>query len=172
MILTCKDLKNSNLFHKAWSLYEKAFPEIERRNLKEQKKILEDNRYKALAYLDGNTFIGIVFYWDFNNFRFIEHFAIDSTLRGKSYGSKILESLINSHENIVLEIELIHDAISKKRLRFYEKFDFKVNDFKHYQVPFREGQESLELLFLSHGRVLSKNEYEELNSEMKNALRV
>lgn len=172
MTFTVIDLKNSDLFYKAWELYETSFPKIERRNINEQKQIQNDSRYKTYAYLDEDNFVGIVFYWDFDKFRFIEHFAVNPSFRGKSYGSKILESLLNTSNDVVLEIELISDEISKKRLRFYEKFDFKVNDFKHYQVPFREEQESLELLFLSHGRVLSKDEYEELYSQMKASLRL
>lgn len=172
MTFTVIDLKNSDLFYKAWELYETSFPKIERRNINEQKQIQNDSRYKTYAYLDEDNFVGIVFYWDFDKFRFIEHFAINPSFRGKSYGSKILESLLNTSNDVVLEIELISDEISKKRLRFYEKFDFKVNDFKHYQVPFREEQESLELLFLSHGRILSKDEYEELYSQMKASLRL
>ena len=170
MILSIVDLKNSDLFYKAWSLYETSFPAIERRSLEEQKQIQNDSRYKVHAYLDDKTFVGIVFYWDFDKFRFIEHFAVDSGFRGKSYGSKILNSLLNSDKEVVLEIELINDEISKKRLKFYEKFDFKVNDFKHYQVPFRQKQESLELLFLSHKRVLTNDEYEELYTQMKASL--
>ncbi len=172
MPLVAMDIKNSDLFYKAWELYETSFPKIERRNIDEQKQIQNDSRYKTYAYLDENDFVGIVFYWDFDKFRFIEHFAVESGFRGKSYGSKILNSLLDRNKQVVLEIELIRDEISKKRLRFYEKFDFKVNDFKHYQVPFRKEQESLELLFLSHGRVLSKDEYEELYSQMKASLRL
>lgn len=33
MTLTVIDLKNSDLFYKAWELYETSFPKIERRNI-------------------------------------------------------------------------------------------------------------------------------------------
>lgn len=172
MLLVSKNLKNSAFFDEAWALYDYSFPQNEKRTLKEQKCIEKNINYKTLGYFDENKLVAILFYWVFDKYVFIEHFAIDINQRGKSYGSKILKDFLEKNSKVVLEIELLNDEVSKKRLKFYEKLDFVVNEFKHYQVPFREEDESLELLFLSYKEKLSKKEYEDLYSKMNASLRL
>lgn len=172
MNILIKNLKSSEFFDEAWKLYEESFPESEKRTLEEQKILEENLKYNTLGFIDNNKLVAILFYWDFSTHNFVEHFAVNKELRGKSYGSKILEIFLSSHKNVVLEIEEIYDLISEKRLRFYEKFGFVVNDYEHYQVPFRKNQDELKLLFLSHKNYLSKQEYTNLYSEMKKYLTI
>ncbi|MGP2656840.1 GNAT family N-acetyltransferase [Malaciobacter sp. WC5094] len=170
MDLKIIDIKDKDLFTKAWSLYENSFPSIEKRSLLEQETLMNNKIYKPLAFIEDDMIIAILFYWDFKPYSYIEHFAVNDKLRGMSYGSKILENFLQDKKDVILEIELISDEISHKRLKFYEKFDFKINEFKHYQVPFRKNQKDLELLLLSYKRKLSFDEYKKLYSQMKESL--
>lgn len=166
--------KEDRYFKSAWQLYLDSFPKIERRTIKEQEVILENKDYFMTCYVEGEILIAIIFFWKIDTeskiYTFLEHFAVNSKLRGKSYGSKILQNFINKNENIVLEIEPIVDEITKKRLRFYEKFDFVVNKHEHFQIPFRKDAKELKLLLMSQKKQLSKNEYEALYTKMKNTM--
>lgn len=167
-------LKNceKNYFLEAWELYENSFPKEEKRTLAEQETILKDERYNPTIFIKDDEVVAILFFWKYSNHTFIEHFAISQKLRGQSYGLKILEEFLENHKNVVLEIEPIFDEITQKRFDFYKRFDFIINDYKHFQIPFRKDAKELELLILSHKNRLEETEYEKLYFEMKNSLTV
>ncbi|NVJ53306.1 MAG: GNAT family N-acetyltransferase [Campylobacteraceae bacterium] len=166
---------NNKYFNKAWQLYLNSFPEIERRTLKEQEEILNDKNFKMSCYIKDELIISIVFFWKINVknkiYTFLEHFAVNKQLRGQSFGTKILQEFIEKNKNIVLEIEPIVDEITKKRLRFYERFGFVVNSHEHFQIPFRKDAIELKLLLMSQKNTLSKQEYKELYESMKKSLK-
>lgn len=163
--------KDNKYFDKAWKLYLDSFPEIERRTLEEQEEILTDKNFKMTCYVEDEVLISIVFYWKISSYTFLEHFAVNSELRGQSFGSKILQKFINDKKNIVLEIEPIVDEITQKRLKFYKKFGFVVNSHEHLQIPFREGAKELKLLLMSQEKTLSQQEYKVLYESMKKSLK-
>ncbi|WP_417333009.1 GNAT family N-acetyltransferase [Halarcobacter sp.] len=163
--------KKNKYFKKAWKLYLDSFPEIERRTLEEQEEILTDKNFKMTCYVEDEVLISIVFYWKISSYTFLEHFAVNSELRGQSFGSKILQKFINDKKNIVLEIEPIVDEITQKRLKFYKKFGFVVNSHEHLQIPFREGAKELKLLLMSQEKTLSQQEYKVLYESMKKSLK-
>ena len=163
--------KKNKYFEKAWKLYLDSFPEIERRTLEEQEEILTDKNFKMTCYVEDEVLISIVFYWKISSYTFLEHFAVNSQLRGQSFGSKILQKFINDKKNIVLEIEPIVDEITQKRLKFYKKFGFVVNSHEHLQIPFREGAKELKLLLMSQEKTLSQQEYKVFYESMKKSLK-
>lgn len=156
----------------AWELYNLSFPNEEKRTLQEQEIILKEERYNPIIFVKDNEVVAILFFWNFTKYTFIEHFAISYKLRGQSYGSKILTNFLQQHQNVVLEIEPICNEITQKRFNFYKKFNFVINDFKHFQIPFRKDSQEVELLILSNVNKLEKTEYEKLYSEMKNSLTI
>lgn len=165
------DNQNSKYFERTWQIYEESFPVEERRTLEEQIQLFDKKIFKMLCYVENETVIAIVFYWTLEQYTFLEHFAIDSTLRGLSYGSKILQEFLKNHSyDIVLEIEPIVDTMTQKRLRFYERFGFVVNSHTHFQVPFRKDAKQLQLLFLSFKKQLSLDEYNALYQIMQKNL--
>lgn len=157
-------------FNQAWELYLGSFPKEERRTFEEQKKILEDKSFNATCYIDEEKLIAIVFYWNIKGYTFLEHFAVSSKLRGKSYGSKIINKFIEENENIILEIEPIKDEISQRRLNFYERFGFVLNEYTHYQIPFRKEDKKLQLLLMSYQNRLKEEEYKFLYEQMQKTL--
>ncbi|MGB0990109.1 MAG: GNAT family N-acetyltransferase [Halarcobacter sp.] len=171
MELVFIESKDNKYFDKAWQLYLDSFPEVERRTLEEQEEILTDKNFKMTCYVEDEVLISIVFYWKISSYTFLEHFAVNSQLRGQSFGSKILQKFINDNKNIILEIEPIVDEITQKRLKFYKKFGFVVNSYEHLQIPFREGAKELKLLLMSQEKTLSQQEYKVLYESMKKSLK-
>ena len=100
---------NEENFHKTWNLYEKSFPIYERRTLDTHIKALDDENFYCTYITENNTFIGILFYWKLEEFIYIEHFAIDESLRGKGYGSKVLKEFSSIERNLIyLHLYLYH----------------------------------------------------------------
>ena len=72
----------------------------------------------------------------------VEHFAINARLRGKGYGSKLLDYFVRSLDKIVLlEIDPITDNISEARLRFYQRCRFHENPHPHKHPVYRNAQQ-------------------------------
>ena len=72
----------------------------------------------------------------FGSYRYIEHFAVHQGLRGRGYGSEILNAFLRSTSKIVLlEIDPFVDSVSRARLRFYRKCGFHENPFAIRILP-------------------------------------
>ncbi|MFQ8805769.1 MAG: GNAT family N-acetyltransferase [Alistipes indistinctus] len=75
------------------------------------------DRFHLDVYLDGETLVGFIGYWDFDDYLYIEHYAINSDLRGGGWGSRILEALQKTAgKTIILEIDEVVDEISTRRV--------------------------------------------------------
>ena len=105
-----------------------------------QIEALKDDRYNWIVICDESVVVGILLYWEFDKYKYIEHLAIYSELRGKSYGSKILEIFCRDNKTIILEIDPPIDEIALKRLKFYSKIGFMLQEFNHIDPPYRKGR--------------------------------
>ena len=90
--------------------------------------------------------LGLLTTWHFEDFIYIEHFAIDPTLRSQGYGSEALKAFIHEHgKPIVLEAEPPTDAFSIRRIRFYERIGLTLYDFPYMQPAYTEDSHPVEL---------------------------
>lgn len=160
--------KQSSLYTDFEQLYRISFPIFEQRTEEQQMKAFSSSSYHLVAYADDETFIGFIAYWEFASYLYIEHFAIHPSLRGKGHGSIILKSLQDaSGKRLLLEIDPVTDAVSAKRLRFYEQNGFSANPYRHVHPPYREGFHGHELVVLATGGSLSPEEYEQFDKDLK-----
>lgn len=134
-------------------VYKFSFPEIERRSIDKMLYILEhEDRFNVLLLTKDDQHVGFLTYWFFDDFIFAEHFAIDSTIRGKGYGRETIQNFIKSIDKpIVLEVEEPKDEMSIKRISFYESCGFKLWDNISYaQPPYEEGNPHLPLKLMTY----------------------
>lgn len=151
--------KDDRYFKEAMEIYKSSFPIFEQRTLKSQTDVLENKQYYCSVICENDELIGILFYWEYDKYRYIEHLAISKELRGKNYGSKILEKFCQSNKNTILEIDIPIDDISIKRLNFYSKLGFKIQNFEHIHPPYRKEYEGHSLKVMSYNKDLSEEEY-------------
>ena len=147
------------LFNKAFSLYESAFPGEERRDSSEQARVLNKNAYHFDLIFEGDSFIGVMLYWETDAFVFLEHFVTLPEVRGNGYGAKALDLLKAKNKTILLEIEPPVDQITERRFGFYKRNGFVMNDFYHIQAKYHIGDEDFELKVMSYPKALSNEEY-------------
>ncbi|MFR9543639.1 MAG: GNAT family N-acetyltransferase [Rikenellaceae bacterium] len=130
------------LFPFCWELYLSAFPENERRSLDYHTETMSKEQFHCDVVLDSDEPIGILFWWDLSNFTFVEHLATSSAARGKGYGNQILNELIStSKKPILLEVEHPEDEICRRRIGFYERMGFVLNDHPYRQPSFKQRQD-------------------------------
>ena len=95
---------------------------------------------------NSQKLLGLLTTWHFEDFIYIEHFAIDPTLRSQGYGSEALKAFIHEHgKPIVLEAEPPTDALSIRRIRFYERIGLTLYDFPYMQPAYTEDSHPVEL---------------------------
>lgn len=159
--------KDDKYFNDAMKIYQTSFPIFEQRTMKNQIEVLENKEYYSTIICENNILIGLLFYWKYGKYTYIEHLAISPSLRGKNYGSKILKIFCEDNKNTILEIDNPIDEISIKRLKFYSKIGFKLQNFQHIHPPYRKGYEGHNLKIMSFNRDLSKEEYDAFNVFLK-----
>lgn len=158
---------NNECFNKAMEIYKVSFPIFEQRTMEDQIKALADEDYHFNVIYDGDKMVGILLYWEMNAYKYIEHFAIDSSLRGKNYGSRVLKEFCKNNKNVILEIDPPIDEISIKRLNFYLKLGFKLQDFNHIHPSYRKECKSHSLKIMTFNENIFKDDYDNFNNLLK-----
>ena len=152
------------------AVYEKmtmAFPFEERRDFIDQQECMSDKRFNFFEIYDDTEAVGFISLWDLNGFVFIEHIAIDSDKRSGGYGTKAIELVKETYKKpVILEAEAPVTEQQIKRICFYDRLGFKVNDF-YYEQPSYHGGEGVPLKILSYPELLSDAEFENFITETR-----
>ena len=164
------DLEDS--YYKAFSyLYKKSFPIFEQRTQEQQERAFNHPNYNLQAFFDGNLFVGVVSFWEFAQYIYVEHLAIMDEHRGKGYGHKMIQNFVRTNlKKIILEIDPLVDDTSFARLRFYKDCGFFENPYDHKHPPDRKGFKPHSLLVLSSKNRISESEYEIFKSDLENVV--
>ena len=149
-------------------IYSTSFPIHEQRDNEQQKEAFKNEHYHLICLIESEKLHSFICYWEFENYVYIEHFAVNNKLRGQNIGSGTL-SLFKQEINktIILEIDPVKDKVSAKRLRFYEKSGFKVNAYRHHHPPYNSNYPPHELAVLSTDIVLTQNQYDIFKHDLK-----
>lgn len=143
-------------FDALYAIMEEAFPEVERRSYEGQKALLQLPHYHLYIQKKEGRIQAFVSIWEYADFIFIEHLAVASSYRNLGIGVKLLLEVIKRYcKDAVLEVELPHTSIAKRRISFYERLGFFANAaFRYKQPPLQPGFAPLPLCLMSYPRVL------------------
>ncbi len=144
---------------KVWNLYEESFPVAERRKLKDHLRASEDKRFHPLSIWDNNLLIGIIFYWEWDSYRYIEYLAVSPNLHGHGYGSQIIKKIRDSEHTTILEIDPLINELTVRRLQFYERAGFTLTPYRFTHLPYRLDSTPQELLILSYPKMITKEQH-------------
>ena len=146
-----EELQNRKKISKIFYRYEKTFPEEERRS-KDQFLDLAENPdafVYSINHEDEN--IGYCVIWELQEFYFLEHFEVFEEFRNQKFGEKILESLQEKFEKLILETEPDSlSEIAERRLRFYERNGFSVIEKNYLQPSYSEGKYAVNLFLMAN----------------------
>lgn len=157
----------SPLFPRVDALYEQAFPWHEQRELAAKQSAINDTHYALEAWFDGEQFVGMSGTWAFDGYLYIEHLAVDSTLRSQGYGKRLLGRILARAPLTVLEIDPLTTEIAHKRLRFYEGMGFSANPWPHAHPTYHAGIADHELIVLSYPQAIDAAQYQRFNDELR-----
>lgn len=171
-----------DIFHKindkndAWykafrDIYEVSFPVFEQRSEEQQLKAFDHMSYNLLIKTDNDTLVSFISYWDFAEYVYIEHLAVNAQMRGMNEGSKMLNDFAKIiGKMILLEIDPPINEIAKKRLSFYERLGYKTNPYKHLHPPYNKDYPPHELVVLSLNKEISQNQYNQFYNDLANVV--
>lgn len=149
---------NKDRFQYIEKLLTESFPENEYRPLQQFRHFANTNTlFHPCIIIDEREFIGMLNYWTFSFFIYIEHFAIDSCLRGKGYGTKALSLLHKSTKKfIVLEVELPLQTTAKRRIEFYSNLGYRLIDSYYEQPPYQPHEKPLQMQLMTSDEPMFK----------------
>ena len=140
-------------------IYNEAFPPEERREWDDivKRSASADSPMEFFNVMYRGRKAGLITCWRFEDFDYVEHFAVDPKLRGRGVGAAAIEALAAMSAGrgvpVVLEVELPEtgrDAV--RRIGFYERCGFKAHkDFKYVQPPYGPGLPEVELMLMTCG---------------------
>ena len=142
-------------------IYSISFPVYELRNQEQQLYAFNNEHYHLFYLIENNTFNSFISFWNFDEYVYVEHLAVNDQLRGQNIGtSSLMKFQEEIKKTIILEIDPIIDEISAKRLLFYKKIGFNQCLYKHYHPAYDLSYSPHELLVLSTGSVLTLQQYD------------
>lgn len=116
--------------------------------------------------LHGNERVGLLTLWKFAPFVYVEHFAIDASLRGQGLGHHVMEKLLNdAKQPLVLEVEMPETEMASRRIAFYERCGLKLLTYPYVQPPYRAGGQALPMRVMCT-QVLSQSEFEHVRQTL------
>lgn len=131
-------------------IYETSFPEDERREFDLLKPLDEKSNLDFFIITDNqDVAIGIISLWFFDEFIYIEHFAIQEDKRKNGIGTKVLSKLTAKYSKpILLEAELPDNDLAKRRIAFYQRHGFVTLPYNYTQPPYDKNKQSLPMIIM------------------------
>lgn len=149
-------------FDRFYQILSNNFPTKEIKEYNYMKDTFHAGLYQVLTLKDNDQIVGIMSFYQHDDFRFIDYFAIDGSLKGKGMGSKMLQYFINLDDKmVILEVEHPEDEQSKRRIAFYQRNSLYLNDqFEYFVPPVRNLKHRLYFHLMSSKRKINNIEFE------------
>ena len=138
-------------------LYESAFPRDERRDFEDFMSLLAapESRFSVFAFFEDDVFAGFASCWRWEEFCYLEHFAVEERMRNGGRGARYLSELVRRMSlPMIIEVEPPEDDLSRRRIGFYERNGFRLAEGIDYvQPPYSPDRNSMRLMLMTHGDI-------------------
>ncbi len=136
-------------FPAVYALMEHSFPAEERREREAQWDCRKNSSFTTFLVKEPEL-KGFITVYDFRDFCFVEHFAVNPAFRNQGLGSKMLTALQERVScPLVLEVELPETEFARRRIEFYRRNGFVLNGYPYLQPPYSPEKSPVPLLLMS-----------------------
>lgn len=143
-------------------LLENSFPVQERRPFPDFLNLLEAGAFSLYAWEEEGRLTAFSVLWNLEDFQFLEYLAVHPDTRGKGYGTRVMKDLVTSFRTpLLFEVEPPANEISRKRVVFYERLGFVLNNYSYFQPPYRPEGTPFPLQIMSYGQPLTETDFRE-----------
>lgn len=159
---------DTSLYNYMENLLTLSFPSDEYRKLEELRNYTDrQERFHNNIILNEGTPIGLITYWNFDGFYYIEHFAIDPSQRNGGFGKQVLEHICATLQDpIVLEVERPEEEMARRRISFYQRQGFTLWEKDYLQPPYKTGDTWLPMYLMAYGNLTSEKDFERIRKEI------
>ena len=152
--------------HFAKDLFESAFPKEERPPFAAVRDREQSNFHFLVATLGEDDPVGILTYWTFPQFVYIEHFAIHPNFRDKGFGKACMLEFMNQFpDQVLFEIEMPNTEQAEHRLEFYTDLGFTPNGNDYMQPSYYGKRLEVPMIIMSKYE-LDDEEFEEVRNTL------
>ncbi|MEJ5963665.1 GNAT family N-acetyltransferase [Pedobacter immunditicola] len=149
-------------------LYEEAFPVQERRDWSSLLGLLNHSDMQVDLLVAEGSPIGFIILWKIQDWRFIEHFAVSTKVRGKGYGAEVVRYYLGIFEGrLLLEVEPAITRDACRRIDFYKRLGLSLINVVYRQPSYIENDLSYPM-HLMGTQSLVPYDFQELIAEIKN----
>ncbi len=143
-------------------IMEASFPTDERRPREEQARLFDNPVFHAYGMLDDKgEVMAFLTVYEFDTFVFAEHLAVDEKFRNQGLGATLMRGFLETlGKPLCLEVEHPTGELPRRRIGFYERLGFTLNDYPYIQPPMSEGQGEVPLLVMSTRGPLTPEQFE------------
>lgn len=154
-------------FDGIYDIMQSSFQSDEYRLRDEQLKLFKNPYYSVYSVRNNDSIVAFAAIWTFSEFTYIEHLAVDPNCRNGGMGSRILREIADSTaDRICLEVELPKNDIARRRIDFYKRNGFFLNDHPYIQPPISTGKQALPLLIMTTLSPIDRPLFEEIKTTL------
>ena len=161
--IQCINSVSDPLYTKLFNLYTRAFPVSERRSWSGlEHELIYEKKFHPNVLLQNDEFVGLLNYWTFEQFFYIEHFAVNEQMRNSHIGTEAMEIFMKqTHLPIVLEVEMPKNPLAERRIKFYERLGFSVLPCDYFQPSYdSEVGDFLQINIMNNDIQFAKNNFD------------
>ncbi len=135
-----------------------SFPADEYRAIEEQRKNVKNSKNFHMNIIHSSTTpVGMISFWKFDTFTYIEHFAIMPVHRNSGYGAAAIKKIIEKEKKVILEVEKPTDETSKRRIAFYQRCGLTLCQKEYIQPAYRNDSNEIPMYLMSCAIELDKD---------------
>ena len=162
------ELLNREDFNQVFKIMEESFPSDEYRSYEGQKALLNHPDYSLrVLYNEEKKVKAFIASWEFKTFIYVEHFAVNASYRNKGLGAIVLNQQVKLSDKMVcLEVEAFDTDINKRRIGFYERNNFHLNEYPYVQPAMAEGKKEIPLFIMTLDRAVDEDRFMEIKNTL------
>lgn len=156
-------------FDIAYAILEEAFPSAELRQYNLMKHFFDKEEVIFFGIKQNNELAVVLLSWEFDDFAFLENFAVHKKYRNNGLGSVCLKKVKEYYKvPIVLEVEKPYDDISKRRIGFYERNGFILSTYGYNQPPLNKTINDIPLVMMRYPNALDETTFVKIKKQIFN----
>ncbi len=146
-----------------------SFPPDERRDYAPQLALFDREIFTTYGLREESSaqVMALITVYDLGECAYVEHFAVSESYRNRGLGSVILSELIAACDKpLILEVELPETEMARRRIGFYERNGFFLNDYPYIQPPYGPDKQPVPLRIMSTDHPLTAEEFQAVKTAL------
>jgi ribosomal protein S18 acetylase RimI-like enzyme len=162
---------NKEEFPAVYKLMQLSFPAAEFRSYEEGLALFDLSNYQVLVVEKYGIIDAFIAEWKFQEFHYVEHFAVNPKERGNGIGTRIMvEYLQQVRLPVVIEVEASSAINAKRRIEFYKRLGFALSDMEYMQPALQSTAQDVLLRLMHYPNVIPNKTLYEIKQEIFKAV--